>query len=327
MTSTSAASDETRTAKLFLYLDEQRMHSVSSQLFEGFTDYAVHHSINSRSEREKQDGPMMSGRTLSDMHTEGSVKEERRFLLDWAYTSFEQRLVKTGSVHCLDGDGEMAVPESGFVRVTGCGGIRDVGAAISFIRQFNELGEALTYITAHEALELSRKTALAEVSTTNRNKLAAAKAAIESRFNIKELAKSQGLNFDPKFLSSLVSVLNQWFSDHVEAIVHLDEREFIAILNPEHLREQQLLLARKYGRGESVPLTVFGTIIPKSIFDKKKEAPASAATDQSLRDAVRTMLGVFAEMENTLLAPAISEVSIDPIAVYTEVPVLGGTPK
>lgn len=45
-------------AKLFIYLDEYKMYSLSSQLFEGLTEEIVQISSRSKEETEEQKGPL-----------------------------------------------------------------------------------------------------------------------------------------------------------------------------------------------------------------------------------------------------------------------------
>ena len=53
----------------FLYLDSQKLRSISSQLFEGFSERVIKRSHESKSEQETQKGPVASGRFLADILT------------------------------------------------------------------------------------------------------------------------------------------------------------------------------------------------------------------------------------------------------------------
>ena len=75
----------------FLYLDEYKMYSLFSQMFEGFTEYIVKDDEAKERETESQKGPIGSGRVLADLVTTKRGQEERRFLNDDAVHAFRRR--------------------------------------------------------------------------------------------------------------------------------------------------------------------------------------------------------------------------------------------
>jgi hypothetical protein len=50
--------------KSFIYLDEYKMYSISSQLFEGLTEYVLTGEKKSFSESEQQKGTFFSGKLM-----------------------------------------------------------------------------------------------------------------------------------------------------------------------------------------------------------------------------------------------------------------------
>ena len=48
----------------FVYLDNYKMYSISSQLFEGLTEYVVRSESKSQRDEESQKGPIGSGRVI-----------------------------------------------------------------------------------------------------------------------------------------------------------------------------------------------------------------------------------------------------------------------
>lgn len=55
--------------KSFIYLDEDKMYSLSSQLFSGITEYIVSSRSEQESESADQKGPIGSGRILAEIFT------------------------------------------------------------------------------------------------------------------------------------------------------------------------------------------------------------------------------------------------------------------
>lgn len=53
--------------KSFIYLDEYKMYSISSQIFEGITDSLVNYQESTTGQTEKQKGPIDSGRIMGDI--------------------------------------------------------------------------------------------------------------------------------------------------------------------------------------------------------------------------------------------------------------------
>lgn len=63
--------------KNFIYLDEEKMYSLSSQLFEGVTEYVLNESLSGKVESEEQKGSVGSGRILGDI-LRNSEKKQRK---------------------------------------------------------------------------------------------------------------------------------------------------------------------------------------------------------------------------------------------------------
>lgn len=65
--------------KNFIYLDEQKMYSLSSQIFEGITAFVLNESGNEGKDSESQKGPVGSGRTLANVIKSSSKSTEKNF--------------------------------------------------------------------------------------------------------------------------------------------------------------------------------------------------------------------------------------------------------
>jgi hypothetical protein len=87
-----------KSIKSFIYLDEIKMYSVSSQLFEGLTDQIINYKLDRKSEEEEQKGPFSSGRKLADIIIKEGGTKEIKFLHDYSYTLFEDELIKYNKV-------------------------------------------------------------------------------------------------------------------------------------------------------------------------------------------------------------------------------------
>lgn len=80
--------------KNFIYLDEDKMYSLSSQIFEGVTEYILDEKSTESEETESQKGPLASGRILSDILKRVGRTTEKKFLNDFSYSLFEKNCLK-----------------------------------------------------------------------------------------------------------------------------------------------------------------------------------------------------------------------------------------
>lgn len=67
--------------KSFIYLDEYKMYSISSQLFEGLTEYILSGEKESITESEQQKGSLGSGRVMGDILVKEKDSSEKRFYM------------------------------------------------------------------------------------------------------------------------------------------------------------------------------------------------------------------------------------------------------
>src|SRR5262245_31560344 len=109
------------TIRSFLYLDEYKLYSFSSQLFSGLTEYVVTGSEEQRAKHDEMKLPT-SAKVVADIARETVNRQERRFLHDHAYNLFESELVARDAVTSIVDGADLPDLESPrFVRITGRG--------------------------------------------------------------------------------------------------------------------------------------------------------------------------------------------------------------
>jgi hypothetical protein len=79
--------------KNFIYLDEEKMYSLSSQIFEGVTEYVLNEKSSESENSESQKGAVGSGNILGDILRQVDKKIEKRVFSDFSYTLFEKELL------------------------------------------------------------------------------------------------------------------------------------------------------------------------------------------------------------------------------------------
>ena len=143
--------------KNFLYLDEYKMYSISSQIFEGITEYLTNYTGITKEENEEQRGPFGSGKVMADILRSNSGSEERKYLHDYSYTLFEKHLRDEARVLSASETNVesvfQSISEASFVAITGKPAFNDVKIIKSTIESFNQIGEALTFLTNSDEIE------------------------------------------------------------------------------------------------------------------------------------------------------------------------------
>ncbi|MBV5261495.1 hypothetical protein FLX56_24075 [Synechococcus moorigangaii CMS01] len=74
------------------------MYSISSQIFEGLTEYLMTKSSQEDEQHENRLGPEGSGRLIGDIIKKNSTIEEKKFLHDHSFDLFENKLLKENRI-------------------------------------------------------------------------------------------------------------------------------------------------------------------------------------------------------------------------------------
>lgn len=302
--------------KNILYLDEAKLYSISSQVFEGVTEYLVKEIDSSSEKNEEQKGPVGSGRILADtlMLSERSV--EKKFLHDYSLSLLEARLVELDLVQMIDSSKtEDSDSFKSFVRVSAPVNFIDAGKITSLLASFNALGEALAYTTTYPKLDAMRKEIEGVADPVIAKALQNELRSLEKKLaNPSEFAKQSGMYQDPFFLKSLSKVTEFGFSDQLEIQQHLNDRIFSACLKREYLREKEEIIIRKYSRRTEKSFVVLGVVTQAQ--KSGNTAPEPTKEDMTMKEAITNMVNHIARVEVSLAGKAPNEVVIDPIAVY-----------
>jgi hypothetical protein len=265
--------------KSFLYLDEAKLHSFSAQAFE-------------------QGMPALP-----------PAGPERRVALEQGFLRFEAWLAESGA---LDGE------EPSFAKARGKAIITDVPAVAATISRFNELGEALTYVTNHNAIEQAKNAFEAAQQLKDRNKKAVLSTQLRQATDIKKLAREAGLQQDADFLRNLQNLLAYGYGDHIEIRVTPGEggQFFTSVLDRAQLRDAVPALVRKYSRYTQQALTVVGLVTQRG--DRPSTSPLPKVDAKNIKEGVAQIVSLLADVERQFTGIAEEEIVLDPIAIYRE---------
>jgi len=307
--------------KNFIYLDEEKMYSLSSQLFEGVTEYVLNESVSEKGESEEQKGPVGSGRVLGDILRNSERNTVKKFLNDYSYTIFEKKLLDDGLVFVTP-NAEQAVEENienmSFIKITSKATFNDINSINETLKNFNKIGKALAHVTNFKKISaVKEQLEKAKQNTKDRNKKSQLQTQFKSLTNINKLATESGLQQDQGFLDDLALLLSYGFQDQLEVQMNLDNRIFSANLNRSFLRESEDLVIRKYSRQTEVALTLFG-IVTQRQRDKLEELEENEDFD-SIKEALMNLVSHLSNLESTFTGRLSNEIIVDPIALYTEI--------
>ncbi len=283
----------------FIYLDSEKLRSLSSQLFEGVTDLILKREADEVGTDETQKGPVGSGRVLADIFRQERSSTELRFLEDHAYTLFENEILNSNSVIDIEiNSSSFDLKEQSFVRVTGKLEINDTRATTDLISGFNSFGASLYRVINNSSLE------------------AKAIGKQISDKDIEKSAKAEGMQMDAKFLASLADLIKFGFKGMIEFQILQASKVFSAPLKREYLRESEELIIQKYSRQSEANFTLVGILTQVG---KKKEALKQAVDVKgaaNLKYALRSMGDHMHNLEESFSGVDDSEIIVDPIAVY-----------
>jgi hypothetical protein len=302
------------------------MYSIYSQVSEGLIDRIVRSSESETAQSEQQKGPVASGRSLADLAAQRTNVSEHRFLHDYAYTLFEERLVEDNAVLSVSSDSETDyvtnLEHAKFVKIRGAALITDVKIVTETLERFNQIGEAITFVT--QAAQISANNEVIDEairSERDRNKKVRLKEAGRAASSIAKLAEQAGLRKDPDYLKHISYLIRYGLADELDVQLSITTGGspllFTAPLDPRYLREPQSAIVKKFGRRPRKEFIVFGTVGQGLGIGEHDESDGTAGGD-NLKQILRKMMDGVIKIEESFSGKQDNEAVIDPIAVYVE---------
>ncbi|MEI6856011.1 hypothetical protein [Psychrilyobacter sp.] len=310
--------------KSFIYLDEMKMNSIASQIFEGLIQNYVQTEEQEKTETEQQKGPLYSGKELGDILKIKSQKNENKFFHDYLYNMFEKKLFELDKVidvkdYSID---EMKKIETlKFIKVKGKVTFNDSREVLKTISEFNNLGDAIAYMSLFDEKEKLDNEKNHRVSQEkDRNKKVKIEKMIKSKLNqsIKEYKKENNLEFDQEFIEKLKYITDYGLNDMFEIQLKKNSVDFTSTLNREFLKESESFLINKFSRSTEAEITLFGIVTQTHDY-----IPSSKDSDDSnqgnFKEAFRHIVDSLIDIENAFVGKTLGEIIIDPIAIYAEI--------
>lgn len=307
--------------KSFIYLDEEKMYSISSQLFEGLTEYILSDNKDSLEHNDIQKGSFASGRVMGEILTHQHGLSEKRFMHDYAYNLFEKELLDRKLLDIInDYEDVPQLTSSHFIKVTGKAFFNDYLALNNTIKEFNNIGQALGYIQFFSIDgTVINQLKDAEHQTKDRNQKAQINQS-KSQLNaiFKNYLIEKNLHIEDTFLKNLTTIYDFGYKDQFEVRIPYSNKniEFASILNRSFLKEEEANLIRKYSRRSEIDFSIVG-LLTQSGEDKGCDVLVSPE-DNPMKKASINLLNSISKVEDTFNGRFSNEIVIDPIAIYRE---------
>ena len=323
--------------KSFIYLDEEKVYSLSSQVFQGLTEFVTQERGMTIEDKDQQSGSPSSGRLMANIINEQKKYTEKKFLHDYAYVLFEKHLIDSNKVLVLDSntfsDNISSIHDFSFVKVTGNIVFHDGQQLSELTENYNEFGEALAYMQLHENLDKQDK----EIQNAIKNaKGRNAKSQAETQKRVfkgkyKEMLIGMGLNLKDEFIDRVKYLLDFGYEGMFEIqmpfvidnVAHLVS----GVLDRKHLKIDASRLIRAYSRQSEKDFTIFGILAQSwpnvvkenRLKDFRYTMEINGDTDDSkMKLAMMNLVDLFGNIDNAFTGKFDNEYVLYPIAIYRE---------
>ncbi|EOY2073925.1 hypothetical protein ACP1UU_001650 [Vibrio alginolyticus] len=301
--------------KNFLYLNEPKLYSFSSQLFEGVTEYVLNEKHVETTDEKTQSGKIGSGRVIADVIKEASTSTTKKFLHDHSFNLFENELEDSNrlldvSIEKITFD-EICRTDKSFIRISAKGKFVDMTEIQTLFNNYGKIGEALAVLPLTEQLQTLEKLKVQALKGKETKEL---QSQLDKLIRERTVEMTSGL--PPRAIAGFETIIGSFGDDIVRFQQQVDDVIFSTCLTHDYLREPLKNIYRKYSRKTAKEFTVLGFISHAD----GTQAPDVKEVPES-ENMLRHMIGMaenMYELEQTFGQKGDNEIIIEPIAIYTE---------
>ncbi|MCD5977242.1 DUF6414 family protein [Pseudomonas quasicaspiana] len=307
--------------KSFIYLDQYKMYSLSSQLMEGVTDYILKESKSTQTDTEQQKGHVASGRIMAEIIESASASYEKKFLHDYAYSLFENKLVAENKISDIKYDDDLQSVASGvgnckIIRVKSRAKFVDSLEIVKSLRSMQEVTQSLGIITSNdfreEIADLINK--LSGEVGAKKSELAQLRDRLKAASNPNNYGDQSG---NSRFYQKhLADVVEYGFQGGLDFSMLLATMQVTADLNRDNLRESIDSIVKKYSRISEVEFVMLGVVTQCGQRDGDEDL--TMIDDGNLKGAISNTISALSAFESTFSGRLQSEIIVDPIAIYVQ---------
>ncbi|HIF9407080.1 TPA: DUF6414 family protein [Photobacterium damselae] len=301
--------------KNFIYLDEPKLYSFSSQLFEGITEYVLDEQHLEHVDEDSQKGKLASGRIIANVIKEASTSTTKKFLHDHSFNLFEQELIQSQRILDVAEENisfsDVCNTDKSFIRIRAKGKFVDLLEIQALFANFSKISEALAVLPFMDQLqELEKKKA----ENPNAPEVKKLQSHIDKTLNQK--SAELGANMPKRSVSGFETIIENFGDDIVRFQQEVADVIYSTCLSQEYLRDSLKTIYRKYSRKTAKEFIVIGFISHADGTQSPdiKEIPQG---ESMLRHMIGMAENLY-ELEQTFGGKADNEIIIEPIAIYTE---------
>ncbi|MCP2005265.1 UNVERIFIED_ORG: hypothetical protein J2Y78_003805 [Buttiauxella agrestis ATCC 33320] len=298
--------------KNIIYIDYEKVYSLSSQLFEGVVQSSTEQQESSLANADAVEVKTLTKSTqLSDTSKSSTVINPH----DYHYLKFERELFKRNLISDISNDSlpfNKNFSSNRFVKIKCAIEINDYNKLKSTTSNFTELGHAIHYVHRNDKIE-ALDTLINDPKTTA-NVIKTLKS--ERAKLLKSIESDSGYS-RKTFFSQLSTVLEYAYGDEIEISQSISDYKFTSFLIRNFLKISPELLVKLYSRKTSSEFTIVGIVTQSFKFDDNSSGSERPLSD--IRAAAWNMNDALANLESTFCSPMENEFFVEPIALYTEI--------
>lgn len=308
----------------FIYLDEQKMYSLSSQLMEGVTDFVLRESRQARADTEEQKGPVDSGKKMAGIIESTSSSFEKKFLHDYAYSIFETRLIDDGKLEILDetaGFDKFDISQSGprLVKVKAKAKLIDAAATAKALESLVEMLQCLSILSVHDDREalVSELLTTSDTHKSRKSQLLGEIARLSKPQIPKEKAAHDLLHYE-----NMAKVLTYGYKSRLDIFMQLADCVVSADLKRSSLKDEEDFIVKTYSRVSDVDLVLVGILTrtrsKDSIDNTESSLQDSLSNSDNMNEVLLQSSQALHSLEKMFTKLDSNHVVLDPIAVYVD---------
>lgn len=313
--------------KNFIYLDEQKLYSFSSQLFEGITDYVLNEELlDKSSEKSSKDGtPITSSQIIANVIRETSKSTEKKFLHDHSFNLLERELMESDKL--IDCSSQLVTIDwlsqelqgRSFIKIKTKAKFIDTRHLYNVFKDFRTLGESFATVDLCDDMIAEE----AKIIDATRDKAKKAKLLKEYETNLKlavahSMFKSNSY-LPEKFIEAFTHLVNFGYEGNLYFYQAQDEVLFTSLLQRDFLRGNITDLVHKYGRATEREFTMLGLV--SHGFESVQGNPLENEDidpSRGFRPRIANLSEHMIILEQGISGKEKNELLIEPIAIYTE---------
>ena len=297
--------------KNIIYLDYEKIYSLSSQLFEGLIIRSSEQHDVSFQEIEA----VMDGKSVEKSNHETEKKRLETFLNphDYHFLKFEKALIKDNRLFNFSIDTPMNELENKtFIKVTGSIILTDHERLRYTTSNFIDIAYALQFVSNNDLInELEERSIKA--GSAEKQRLRKQKDEI-----IRQLKKNATTD-QKEYYEKISYIMNYSYGNDVEITQSIGKNSVTSFFIKDYFKIPLDMFVRRYSRKSVVDFTIVGLVTQFHRENVERPDLSTISDTPEFRRAIINLTHSTFDVESTFSAPFENEIFIEPLAMYTEV--------